>query len=377
MSYTRNHLKKYGTGGGYGLNTDYSNWNPTIKDGTPKSTDTSIWNPSLAPAKKNSIASYDQGTFNAKDYFTGTTGQAPIDYSIAPDVGNTAPVQYNGSRQPGKGGKISGGQIANYAAAAANVGTGIAAASQNPDSGVEDYIDPIQEGVAQAIPLAGLFHGISEAGQGIAASTAGSDPEKQAMFSDISGYLFEPHKLLTKLATGETEVNKYKAGEAARKQALKASVKAPSYNTAFARYETGGAGGELAELERDEIIERADGTNEKIGGKLHRKDAKPNGNNHILNGGDYVWSRKFAPKYAKAKSSSEVEKLRMAQEKWAGRLPKRYQWGGGPEVDVLDVTDAKIAAFESTERHTAIKAKKAAAKKKAVKKPFLNYPKSL
>jgi len=58
----------------------------------------------------------------------------------------------------------------------------------------ESGADAIQSGVSQAIPMAGLFHGISEAGQS-AVGTQGANAGSQ--------YFFEPHKLITHAIDGE------------------------------------------------------------------------------------------------------------------------------------------------------------------------------
>lgn len=55
---------------------------------------------------------------------------------------------------------------------------------------VEQGVDVVQDTVASAVPVAGLFHGISEMGQSIGAEV---DPDN----ADKQKYFFEPHRLIT------------------------------------------------------------------------------------------------------------------------------------------------------------------------------------
>jgi len=66
--------------------------------------------------------------------------------------------------------------------------------SWQSQGGSEGTADVVQSGVASAIPMASLFHGISEAGQS-AVGTKGANAGSQ--------YFFEPHKLITHAIDGE------------------------------------------------------------------------------------------------------------------------------------------------------------------------------
>ena len=84
----------------------------------------------------------------------------------------------------------------NYVAGAVTAGTGIANLTQQEGPvGVEDTVDVVQDTVGTIIPIAGVFDGISDTGQELAASWAPEGKEEE--HADWSRRLFEPHTMIT------------------------------------------------------------------------------------------------------------------------------------------------------------------------------------
>ena len=84
----------------------------------------------------------------------------------------------------------------NYAAGAMTAATGIVDLTKKEGSvGVEDTVDVVQDIVGTIFPIAGVFDGISDTGQELAASWAPEGKEEE--HADWSRRLFEPHTMIT------------------------------------------------------------------------------------------------------------------------------------------------------------------------------------
>jgi hypothetical protein len=327
MSYKRNHLRSYQSGG-YGVNTDYSSWKP-----------------SMSNASTTSIGAYDTGQFDTSAYFNSPS---------------------TSSSTSGAGGASAG---VGYAAGAANIIGGLGSSlspdpyGQGPSSGTSQALNSTMDTVGSNVggPWYALGKGVSsgfEAGrnegrkQGSSAGAGtmaffGGLADPAGSWGDIVGDR-DSGNVSTGQALGGMGLNLLFPGagdaylephraKAANRNAnpydFKRNVGGTNvrfnYNrgNAITTAETGGQVGELAELEGKEVIEHANGSGyTKVYGEPHSRG----GVKKRLNKGDYIWSTHlgFSDKAMKTMSNGgDIEGLRYAQELKAGRIPK-YQNGG-------------------------------------------------
>jgi len=364
-----------------GYNNPYSGYNPTLDTSISPSSgfgSGQLGTSQMMPQSSTSIGSFDTGNFDTASYFGGDSAGGG-----------------------GGGGGMNMGSYGNYIAAATQA-AGRLGTMDHQNSEVEDYVDVVQEGVAAAIPIAGIFHAISETGSNIARSSMGStSPDNSAIENaeievqrakagDISGFFFQPHTLITKLATGQTESAKAEenlqrirenmvtrttgrssalggdiGGSIAKGQTIGRST--DPFNLGFGAtydqvYRTGGFekvygpshenGGVPKDLDEDGVID-----SELEGGEIieemkegGRAPKKYIWSDHLKKGG-ISYAKNFEEMKKKGASKKDIEKLRVEQEVAAGRDPRMLyaEYGGMMKYKAggISIDPAKRGTFKA------------------------------
>lgn len=364
-----------------GYNNPYSGYTPTLDTSISPSSgfgSGQLGTSQMMPQSSTSIGSFDTGNFDTASYFGGDSAGGG-----------------------GGGGGMNMGSYGNYIAAATQA-AGRLGTMDHQNSEVEDYVDVVQEGVAAAIPIAGIFHAISETGSNIARSSMGStSPDNSAIENaeievqrakagDISGFFFQPHTLITKLATGQTESAKAEenlqrirenmvtrttgrssalggdiGGSIARGQTIGRST--DPFNLGFGAtydqvYRTGGFekvygpshenGGVPKDLDEDGVID-----SELEGGEIieemkggGRAPKKYIWSDHLKKGG-ISYAKNFEEMKKKGASKKDIEKLRVEQEVAAGRDPRMLyaEYGGMMKYKAggISIDPAKRGTFKA------------------------------